>query len=68
MRRWRASVARGQADNRLRSIRRAAARPPGDNVEAALALSAFVTSYARSAAREKEQAPAAIWRRIRERA
>jgi hypothetical protein len=62
MARWRRSIADGEERNRLDSIARAAARSPGENIEAALALSAFVSEFAASLERDDEIAPAQLWR------
>jgi hypothetical protein len=62
MRRWRESIARGMEEKRIESVARAAARTPGENIEAAFAMTAWASTFAGSMDRDEEVSPASIWR------
>lgn len=64
LRRWRQSIAAGEVAAREEAIARAARRSPGENVEIAIDLSEFVSTYAASLERDEEVAPIALWRAL----
>lgn len=64
MRRWRDSIAQAMEEKRLESVARAAARTPGENIEAAFRLTASASMSSGSLDRDEEVPPVVIWRRI----